>query len=89
MPDVGDEAGEPVDCREAVARLYHYLDGELTADRRALIQRHLSGCTDCIEAFEFEAELRMVISRRCRDTVPEALRSRIAASLRLPPFGTA
>ena len=87
MPDVADD--DPVDCREAVARLYHYLDGELTADRRALIQRHLSGCTNCIEAFEFEAELRILISQRCRDAVPDAVRSRIAAKLRDLPLGPA
>ncbi|GAC1592574.1 MAG: hypothetical protein NVS3B21_12400 [Acidimicrobiales bacterium] len=69
--------GGVADCNEAVARLYNYLDGELTLERRAVIQRHLDECHNCIEAFEFEAELKVAISRGCRETVPESLRLRV------------
>ena len=48
-----------------------------------LIAHHLEGCNPCIEAFDFEAELRMVISARCREEVPESLRVRIAQKLTL------
>jgi hypothetical protein len=34
-----------------------------------------------VGAYDFEAELRHVISNRCRDRVPEALRERIHAAL--------
>jgi len=68
-------------CRDAVQRLYHFLDGELTFERRQLIQRHLDECTDCIEAYEFEAELRLAISRGCRESVPDSLRVRIAQAI--------
>jgi mycothiol system anti-sigma-R factor len=70
-------AEHEADCREAVARLYHFLDGELTPDRRVMIQRHLDACSDCIEAFEFEVELRVAIARGCREALPEALRMRV------------
>jgi mycothiol system anti-sigma-R factor len=75
----GDHSDEQdtADCREAVERLYHYLDGELTPEKRVVIQRHLDDCHDCIEAFEFEAELRMAVSRSCRDPVPESLIIRV------------
>jgi mycothiol system anti-sigma-R factor len=68
-------------CREAVARLYWFLDGELTAERRSAIQRHLDECSDCIEAYEFELELRVAIARGCREAVPEALRLRVYDAL--------
>jgi mycothiol system anti-sigma-R factor len=68
-------------CREAVARLYWFLDGELTTERRAAIQHHLDECSDCIEAYEFELELRVAIARGCRETVPEALRLRVYKAL--------
>jgi mycothiol system anti-sigma-R factor len=74
-----DEA--EADCREAVARLYYFLDGELTPDRRAVIQSHLDACSDCIEAYEFELELRVAIARGCREVVPEALRQRVFKAL--------
>ena len=34
-----------------------------------------------LEAFDFEAELRIVIARKCRDEVPENLRERIHKAL--------
>ncbi len=68
-------------CRETVHRLYHFLDGELTEDRRAAIRRHLDECRPCLNAFDFEAELRHVIARRCQDRVPESLRERVARAI--------
>jgi mycothiol system anti-sigma-R factor len=65
-------------CEDALQELYVYLDGELTPEKRTEIKHHLDDCSPCFEAFDFEAELRMVISKRCRDEVPEALRDRIA-----------
>ncbi len=69
------------DCREAVIRLYHYLDGELDELRRAVIRRHLDECPPCLQAFGFEAELRHLIARKCREPVPEALRIRIVSAI--------
>ena len=69
------------DCSESIERLYHYLDGELTDERRAAIQRHLDECPPCGGAFDFEAELRVVIASRCKDRVPDALRDRIHTAL--------
>jgi mycothiol system anti-sigma-R factor len=72
------------DCEAALAEIYTFLDGELTPEKRRLIASHLDGCNPCVEAFDFEAELRMVISTRCRnDEVPETLRLRIAEKLTL------
>jgi mycothiol system anti-sigma-R factor len=69
------------DCQEAIHTLYDFLDGELTASRRHDIQRHLEECSPCLEAFDFEAELKIVIARKCRDQVPPALRERVAKAL--------
>jgi len=66
-----------VDCSEAIHIIYHYLDGELTDDRRREIQHHLDDCMPCLEAYDFEAELRILIQRKCRDEVPETLRLRV------------
>jgi mycothiol system anti-sigma-R factor len=75
------EHGAGVDCEEAVARLYHYLDGELTEERRRLIAAHLDECAPCGRAYGFEAELRQVIADRCRDHVPESLVERVRRAL--------
>jgi len=69
-------------CEETVHRLYHYLDGELTDERRAAIAAHLDECAPCVRVLGFERELRRVIADRCKDHVPEQLRERVAAAIR-------
>ena len=39
----GEKDDHDVDCREALHRVYHFLDGELTPERRDQIARHLDG----------------------------------------------
>lgn len=70
------------ECQEALAVLYTYLDGELTIERRTLIRTHLDLCSPCGNQYTFEAELRQVVSMRCREIVPDELRMRIADALR-------
>ena len=69
------------DCDDALHELYGFIDGELTVERRTIIQHHLDDCPPCYEAFDFEAELRMVIARKCTEQVPESLKQRIAEAL--------
>lgn len=78
-PSVDDLVGGG--CQEALETLYNFLDGELTTERRAAIQRHLDECAPCLEAFDFEAELKVVVARCCRDQVPEGLRHKIEVVL--------
>ncbi len=70
-----------LDCDEAVHQLYHYLDGELTDERRQEIAVHLDLCAPCAGAADFEAELRVVIANRCKDHVPDSLIRRIADAI--------
>lgn len=81
VPPWGAGTYSAMSCDEAVHELYGYLDGELTEERRAEIARHLDGCAPCGSAAHFEDELRSVIADRCRDTVPESLKQRVAAAL--------
>jgi len=74
-------SGDGADCNETIERLYHYLDGELTQERRVQIQRHLEECSPCLQAVGFEQELRVVIARRCTDRVPDELKERIKSAL--------
>lgn len=74
-------AADDADCAAVVAELYQFLDGELTASKRTQIERHVGGCTDCHEVIEFHAELKLTISQKCRDEVPDHLRERIIRAL--------
>jgi mycothiol system anti-sigma-R factor len=66
------------ECERAIRELYTFLDGELTSDKRAAISAHLDDCHPCLEAFDFEAELRLVVAKHCREQVPDHLRDRVA-----------
>lgn len=79
--DLETAGGTTSACREALDTLYSYLDGELTEQRRHDITSHLDRCSSCLEAFDFEAELKVVVARRCREQVPEHLRLRVARAL--------
>ena len=68
-------------CNDALRELYEFLDGELTDERKTLIKDHLAGCNPCLEAFDFEAELKIVIARKCRDSVPPSLLDRVSRAL--------
>ena len=45
---------EPIDCREALARLQDYLKQELTPELAAEVQAHLEHCRPCFEQARFE-----------------------------------
>ena len=70
-----------VSCDQTIERLYYYLDGELTEQRRIEISRHLDLCGPCVGAYGFEQELRKLVANRCQDHVPDALRERVARAL--------
>ena len=75
-----DEQERP-SCEDALTELYTFLDGELTAEKREHIRHHLDDCNPCLEHYDFEAELRIVISTKCKESVPDSLKARIAATL--------
>jgi mycothiol system anti-sigma-R factor len=65
-------------CEETIHEIYHFLDGELTEEKRRVIETHLSQCQPCDSVKRFEVELRQVVADRCREEVPKDLRERIA-----------
>jgi mycothiol system anti-sigma-R factor len=70
------------DCREALARLHLYLDGECEAALENAVRRHLEDCPPCDDRAGFERELRAIVARKCKDAAPHGLIERVIASLR-------
>lgn len=67
------------DCNETLRELDAFLDDELSNETHVAIHAHLSGCPDCLQAFDFHAELKMVIAHKCRnDEMPPGLMDKIA-----------
>ncbi len=69
-------------CDDALRDLYVYLDGEIDDERRALISHHIDDCSPCLEAFDFEHELRDLVARTCRSDAPDSLKDRVAEAIR-------
>ena len=66
------------DCNETLRELEIFLDGEMTTEELTVIRAHLEDCPNCLEAFDFHAELKAVIARKCSsDPMPPGLLSRI------------
>lgn len=86
--------GEPLQlgksCQESLAALYVFLDGELTPERTEEIRGHVDACQPCLEAFDFEAELRQAVRNACGrgGRLPPELRLRIAGALGLSADGS-
>ena len=76
------DGSHDADCAEAVAEIYGFLDGELDAGVMSEIEAHLRRCSPCLEAFDFEVELRRVIVARCTEEVAAELRDRFCRMLR-------
>ena len=65
-------------CDETLEELQWFLDKELPDGMLQSIQTHLGACTDCLQAFEFHAELRTVIARKVlAEEMPDGLMDKI------------
>lgn len=69
------------ECEDSLHQLYSFLDGELTDERREAIQHHLDGCQPCAEPYDFEAELREIVRKKCQEQVPESLVEKVLKAL--------
>lgn len=84
-PQQGAGAGmEPmVDCRSAMQQLWDFVDGELTPERLAAVERHLTICSHCHPHAEFaERFLAAVHETRQAGGCPEATRRKVMEQLR-------
>ncbi|HEX7049985.1 MAG TPA: zf-HC2 domain-containing protein [Longimicrobiales bacterium] len=71
-------------CREALARLYEYLDGELTRETAERIREHIQICECCFPSFRFAQSFHEMLRRvsNGQPAAPDHLRRRVAELLR-------
>ena len=85
MADAPREQVRPggLDCHDAMAVLWDFLDGELTEERVAAVRAHLDACRPCLEHHDFEkAFLQALATAHRTDVAPAALRRHVEATLR-------
>ncbi|MEX1006147.1 MAG: zf-HC2 domain-containing protein [Acidimicrobiia bacterium] len=69
-------------CREALDKLYAYLDRELDDVSVDVIRLHLDDCPPCGRAYGFEERLLVAIRSGLREDVPEVVIERIRTAFR-------
>jgi mycothiol system anti-sigma-R factor len=53
-----------VNCREALTKLYEYLDKELCEDDKKHLDQHLEFCSDCLKKYQLEEEFNKVVKQK-------------------------
>lgn len=68
------------DCNETLRELDAFLDSELSEETHLAIRSHLEDCPDCLQAFDFHAELKIVVAQKCKsDEMPPGLLEKLQA----------
>ena len=78
-------------CRQIDPLFAPYIDGEATAEERAMVDAHLAACPKCRHSTALQRAVRDTVKTKlCRPCAPEALRTRCRAAARagMGPFGT-
>ncbi len=70
-----------LDCREVLANLSDYVDGEGSAELRAAIEKHLSCCSRCRVVFDTTGKMLKILLDVEPFEVPLAVSARLYARL--------
>jgi anti-sigma factor (TIGR02949 family) len=69
----------PIGCREAVQRLWDYLDRDLTPLDEQALEEHLAFCRRCCGELEFARRLRGMLRARTSVELPPDVHERLAS----------
>ena len=70
-----------VDCRELLAKMHAFLDGELDETLCGQLRGHLEGCSSCRSNAQFEEAFKRFVARSCCDEPPVGFFDRVKAAL--------
>lgn len=71
----GDPHATP--CTEVDAHLDEFMDGELDAHERALLEQHFHECPPCRAQLALALMLQKLVARSCGTRAPEPLKQRV------------
>jgi len=75
-----------MDCPEARQEFSALLDGELTQDERAAVERHLSECSDCLRDLDKFKRVDVLYRRMAPQQAPAGFERRVHAAIRKETF---
>ena len=76
--------GEPhdKDCSEVLERVFFFIDHELEQADEAEIQHHLDECGPCLQKYDLERTVKMLVRRSCTERAPAPLREKVLFKIR-------
>ena len=72
---------EMISCREAIEKLWAYIDGELSEHEASQVHDHLGACRACYPHYDFQRAFREFVGQHTQRPVPSGLRRRVFLAL--------
>ncbi|MCV2394125.1 mycothiol system anti-sigma-R factor [Actinotalea sp. M2MS4P-6] len=72
---------DEVNCAEALAKLFDFLDAEISELDGDRIRAHLADCDGCLHEYDIEDHLKALVRRSCKEAAPAELHVRIRQQL--------
>ena len=72
----------PIDCEQALARIFELIDHELKSEEREAMQHHMDTCKSCFSRVEFERRLKAKLKTLREEQTSAAARERIEELLK-------
>ena len=70
------------ECNEFLDQIVYFLDNELDEADCADVQHHLDQCAPCLEKYDLQRTVKMLVARSCVESAPDELRQRVTMSIR-------
>ena len=70
------------ECSEFLDQIVYFLDNELDEADCADVQHHLDQCAPCLEKYDLQRTVKMLVARSCVESAPDELRQRVTMSIR-------
>jgi mycothiol system anti-sigma-R factor len=70
------------ECSEFLDQIVYFLDNELAEADCADVQHHLDQCAPCLEKYDLQRTVKMLVARSCVESAPDELRQRVTMSIR-------
>ncbi len=70
------------DCADYIERIVYLLDNELDEADCSVVRMHLEECSPCLERYDLQRTVKLVVARSCSESAPDDLRARVLVQLR-------
>ena len=75
-------SGEHESCADFLDRIVYMLDNELDDNEVVAVRLHLEECGPCLEKYDVQRTIKMIVARSCAESAPAELRERVKVRLR-------